>query len=119
MAAIDGEIAVVIVAAGRGERAGIGDGPKQYRPIGGVPVIRRTLEVFDAHPRIGRMVVAIHPDDRALFSAAAGDLRCRVGIVPGGPTRQASTLTALRALADDAPASVLIHDGVRPFVGAA
>lgn len=113
----DGEIAVVIVAAGRGERAGArADGPKQYRSIGGRPVIGHTLEAFANHPRIGRIVVAIHPDDEQLFADAAGELVGRVAVVHGGATRQQSTLLALRALAADPPAAVLIHDGVRPFV---
>ena len=67
-----GRIGVVIVAAGRGERAGqSADGPKQYRRIGGVPVIRRTLEAFLAHPAIAEVAVAIHADDGALFAQAA------------------------------------------------
>jgi len=118
---IDGEIAVVIVAAGRGERAGqSAEGPKQYRQVGGRPVIRRTLEAFAAHPRLGRIVVAIHPDDEAMFAAAAGSLAARIRAVHGGATRQQSTLAALRVLAGEGePAAVLIHDGVRPFVDAA
>ncbi|MBN9069700.1 MAG: 2-C-methyl-D-erythritol 4-phosphate cytidylyltransferase, partial [Rhizobiales bacterium] len=42
-------IAVVLVAAGRGERAGSAEGPKQYRPIGGRAVIARTLDIFLDH----------------------------------------------------------------------
>ncbi len=112
------ETAVVIVAAGRGERAGTADGPKQYRKIGGRPVIARTIEAFLSHPRIGRIVVAIHPDDSELFSEATEPSDSVVS-VPGGATRQESTLLALRALRDPAPNAVLIHDGVRPFVDAA
>lgn len=109
--------AVVIVAAGRGERAGTAEGPKQYRPIGGRPVVAHTLRAFLNHPRIGRIIVAIHPDDEELFSAAASDLENdRIMTIHGGPTRQESTRLALLALRDDAPAVVLIHDGVRPFV---
>jgi 2-C-methyl-D-erythritol 4-phosphate cytidylyltransferase/2-C-methyl-D-erythritol 2,4-cyclodiphosphate synthase len=111
------EIAVVIVAAGRGERAGSPEsGPKQYRCIGGEPIIRHTIRRFAAHPLVGRIVVAIHGDDRALFEEAAGALSGRVSPVIGGATRQESTLRALRALADDPPGLVLIHDAVRPFV---
>ena len=110
--------AVVIVAAGRGERAGRpGDGPKQYRLIGGEPVIRHTLRAFRDHPDIGRIVVAIHSDDAEQFATAAGPYRGDVTVVTGGATRQDSTLIALRALTDAPPALVLIHDGVRPFVG--
>ena len=115
-----GRIGVVIVAAGRGERAGqSADGPKQYRRIGGVPVIRRTLEAFLAHPAIAEVAVAIHADDGALFAGAAGALAGRVTAVPGGATRQASTRLALLALRDKGLDAVLIHDGVRPFVDAA
>ncbi|MCB1453382.1 MAG: 2-C-methyl-D-erythritol 4-phosphate cytidylyltransferase, partial [Rhizobiaceae bacterium] len=67
------EIAVVIVAAGRGERAGQSkEGPKQYRTIGGQPVMRRTVAAFAAAPGIGRIVIAIHRDDAALFNEAIG-----------------------------------------------
>jgi 2-C-methyl-D-erythritol 4-phosphate cytidylyltransferase / 2-C-methyl-D-erythritol 2,4-cyclodiphosphate synthase len=110
--------AVVIVAAGRGERAGQADGPKQYRAIGGLPVIRRTVEAFLAHPAIDIVVVAIHPDDGALLDAALPGRDPRLRVVFGGATRQASTRLALEALAPDAPGTVLIHDGVRPFVDA-
>ena len=109
-------VAVVILAAGRGERAGQSEGPKQYRKIGGRAVLYRTIEAFSSHPAIGRIVVAIHPDDTALFEAAAGPHAGRVTLVRGGDTRQDSTRLALEALRDDARAKVLIHDGVRPFV---
>ncbi|MCX7305996.1 MAG: bifunctional 2-C-methyl-D-erythritol 4-phosphate cytidylyltransferase/2-C-methyl-D-erythritol 2,4-cyclodiphosphate synthase [Hyphomicrobiales bacterium] len=113
------DTAVVIVAAGRGERAGKTDGPKQYRTIGGRPVVAHTLEAFLSHPRVGMIVVAIHPDDDELFRAAATDFaQDRVLAIHGGATRQESTRLGLLALRDSAPASVLIHDGVRPFVDA-
>lgn len=117
----DGVIAAVIVAAGRGERAGqSAEGPKQYRRIGGRPVIARTLEAFLAEPRITRIVCVIHRDDDALFAeAAAGlDREGRVITVHGGSDRQASVLKGLEALAAFAPVQVLIHDGVRPFADA-
>ena len=110
-----GTVGVVIVAAGRGERAGIADGPKQYRSIGGRSVIARTIEAFAAHPAIGPIVVVIHADDRALFAAAAGAYADRVALVTGGPTRQDSTRLGLQALREYQPDKVLIHDAVRPF----
>ncbi len=115
-----GRIGAVIVAAGRGERAGQStEGPKQYRRIGGVAVIRRTLETFLAHPSIAEVAVAIHADDDALFREAAGALADRVIVVPGGRTRQTSTRLALLALKDRGLDAALVHDGVRPFVDAA
>ena len=110
-------IGAVIVAAGRGERAGQShEGPKQYRRIGGIPVIRRTLSTFLRHPTIDAVAVAVHSDDFGLFRDAAGDLADRVTIVPGGRTRQESTRLALEALEGRDLGAVLIHDGVRPFV---
>ena len=110
-------MAVVIVAAGRGERAGQpGDGPKQYRSIGGRPVIARVIDAFLAHPSIGPIAVAIHPDDGELFRAAVGETHDKVIVVAGGATRQDSVRLGLVALRDEDPDVVLIHDAARPFV---
>lgn len=115
-----GTIAAVVVAAGRGERAGAStEGPKQYRRLAGTAVLTRTLDAFLRHPSITRIVVVIHPDDEALFAASVGARPARATTVHGGATRQHSTLLGLRALAGDAPDLVLIHDGVRPFVDGA
>lgn len=110
--------AVVIVAAGRGERAGQADGPKQYRSIGGRAVIAHTIEAFLAHPMIGLVVAVIHADDTELLRRAAGADMDRLIIVHGGPTRQHSVRLGLLALADNPPERILIHDAVRPFVDA-
>lgn len=115
-----GRIGVVIVAAGRGERAGQSiEGPKQYRRIGGEPVIRHTLRAFLRNPAIAVVAVAIHADDDTLFADAAADAASSVITVRGGPTRQASTRLALLALRDSGLDAVLIHDGVRPFADGA
>ncbi|WP_442577554.1 bifunctional 2-C-methyl-D-erythritol 4-phosphate cytidylyltransferase/2-C-methyl-D-erythritol 2,4-cyclodiphosphate synthase [Mesorhizobium sp. ASY16-5R] len=112
-------VAVVIVAAGRGERAGSAEGPKQYRTIDGRPVISRSIEVFLRHKAIGPVVVVIHPDDHELFAEAAGLLAKRVITVEGGATRQDSVRLGLQALREASPAKVLIHDAARPFVDSA
>ncbi|WP_245476068.1 2-C-methyl-D-erythritol 4-phosphate cytidylyltransferase, partial [Mesorhizobium sp. M7A.F.Ca.US.006.01.1.1] len=112
----DGKVAVVIVAAGRGARAGQANGPKQYQYIGGFAVIAHTLDIFLAHPRTSEIVVAIHADDHELFRQAAGANAERVTAVIGGSTRQESVRLGLLALRGHAPAQVLIHDAVRPFV---
>jgi 2-C-methyl-D-erythritol 4-phosphate cytidylyltransferase/2-C-methyl-D-erythritol 2,4-cyclodiphosphate synthase len=110
-------VGVVIVAAGRGERAGQSlDGPKQYRKIGGKAVIARTIEAFLSHPSIGPIAVAIHPEDGELFRTAVGEAAGRVIAVEGGATRQDSVRLGLAALRDHAPEKVLIHDAARPFV---
>ncbi|ANT54041.1 bifunctional 2-C-methyl-D-erythritol 4-phosphate cytidylyltransferase/2-C-methyl-D-erythritol 2,4-cyclodiphosphate synthase [Mesorhizobium amorphae] len=114
--AANDKVGVVIVAAGRGARAGQVHGPKQYQSIGGRAVITRTLDTFLAHPRVGQVVVAIHADDRDLFRKAAGAKADRVIAITGGDSRQASVRLGLLALRDHAPGRVLIHDAVRPFV---
>lgn len=112
-------IGVVIVAAGRGERAGSpGEGPKQYRPIGGRPVIRHTLETFLRWPLSGPIVVVIHPQDEDLFADAIRGLdgASAVRTTFGGDTRQRSVYEGLRALSQTDATHVMIHDAARPFV---
>ncbi|QPC93150.1 bifunctional 2-C-methyl-D-erythritol 4-phosphate cytidylyltransferase/2-C-methyl-D-erythritol 2,4-cyclodiphosphate synthase [Mesorhizobium sp. INR15] len=116
--AMNDKVAVVIVAAGRGARAGQANGPKQYQNIGGRAVIARTLETFLAHPRTGSVIVAIHADDHELFQLAAGASAVRVTAIIGGATRQESVRLGLLALRSHAPSRVLVHDAVRPFVDA-
>ena len=97
--------AAIIVAAGRGLRAGAGL-PKQWRPLAGRPVVAHALAAFAGMAR----VLVIHPDDRALAeSVADGAL-----IVEGGATRTASVRAALEALAGSGVTKVLIHDAARP-----
>ena len=111
------QIAAVIVAAGRGERAGsAAEGPKQYRLAGGRPVIAHVLERFATESRISRIVAVIHGDDTGLFAEATHGLDLsRVTVVTGGADRQASVRNGLEALANEPPGQVLIHDGARPF----
>lgn len=108
--------AVVLVAAGRGLRAGAG-GPKQYREIGGVPVIFRAMEAFSTHADVFAVQPVVNPDDSAMFTAAVAGLKHEAP-TDGGATRQASVLAGLEALAKHKPDIVLIHDAARPFVSA-
>ncbi len=109
-----GRIAAVIVAGGRGHRAG-GDLPKQYRELAGEPVIRPALAAFLTHPQIAAVQPVIHPDDEKLFSTTTAGLQ-PLPPVHGGVTRQASVRAGLEALGDIAPDIVLIHDAARPFL---
>lgn len=106
--------AVVLVAAGRGLRAGAG-GPKQYREIGGVPVIYRAMEAFSRHADVFAVQPVVNPDDSAVFTAAVAGLKHEAA-THGGATRQASVLAGLEALVKHKPDIVLIHDAARPFV---
>ena len=106
-------VAAIVVAAGRGSRAGEG-APKQYRMLAGQPVLSRSLAALAGHPRISHVVAVIHPEDTAAFAEAAHGL----GALPvhGGATRQDSVRRGLEALADFAPDLVLIHDAARPLL---
>lgn len=112
-----GLVAAVIVAAGRGLRAG-GPVAKQYRDLSGQPVVRHSLLPFSQHPAIDLIQPVIHPQDAALFDKAAAGLSLLTP-VPGGATRQDSVRAGLEALAPHKPEIVLIHDAARAFASAA
>ncbi len=111
------EVAAVVVAAGRGSRAG-GDLPKQFRPIGGEPMIRQSLVMLVKHPEVGPVQPVIHPDDVAKFQLSTAGLDVLPPVF-GGATRQGSVRAGLEALAPHEPDIVLIHDAARPFASAA
>jgi len=103
--------AAIIVAAGRGLRAG-GKIPKQFQPLNGVSVLERTIAAFANHPDIAQLVLVANPDDQDLLA------KLNLGgatLVHGGDTRGASVLAGLKAAVTD---NVLIHDGARPLVSA-
>ena len=102
------QTAVIIVAAGRGSRMG-GEVPKQWQMLAGKPVLAHTLAAFAGM----RVVLVIHPDDRARAEGLG------VELVAGGATRDASVLAGLRALEGSGVEAVLIHDGARPLVSRA
>lgn len=114
-------VAAVIVAAGRGHRAGRLL-PKQYVPICGRSVLARTLDVFLANSEIAYVQAVIHAADADAYANVirelppAGVARLRPA-VHGGETRQASVLHGLEALTvAGQPDIVLVHDAARPFV---
>lgn len=108
-------VAAIIVAAGRGVRAG-GEMPKQYRALAGKPVLRHTAEAFAGHPSVDRVLVVYNPADQELYNAAVGDLEL-LPPVAGGASRQESVRNGLQALAaPETPEVVLIHDAARAFV---
>jgi len=110
-------VCALIVAAGRGIRAG-GDVPKQYQQLAGRAVLDWTIAAWAGHPSVAALVVVLHPDDRELFAA---EVR-RPETVPwmtvsGGSSRDASVRAGLAACPEGL-GSVLIHDAARPLVGA-
>jgi 2-C-methyl-D-erythritol 4-phosphate cytidylyltransferase / 2-C-methyl-D-erythritol 2,4-cyclodiphosphate synthase len=98
--------------------------PKQYRHLGGKPVLTRTLQAFIDHPQIQQLVAVIHPHDQDLYQASLHALSDDRPTIPlrhafGGESRQDSVRQGLEALSDPVPDIVLIHDAARPFVSPA
>jgi len=112
--------AVIIVAAGRGERASTNGEtlPKQYRPILGVPVLARTVNAFLTLPQVTYVLPVIHPDHADLYEALHLANERLLPPTIGGATRQASVLEGLKALGKLRPDLVLIQDAARPFIDA-
>jgi len=104
-----------VVAAGRGARLG-GETPKQYQPIGGVPMVLRAVRAFTTHPDVAQVALVLpladaeSPPPFLRGVAGAGLL-----VVAGGAERADSVAAGLRVL-DAACTIVLVHDGARPFV---
>ncbi len=104
---------MVVVAAGRGARFG-GEVPKQFRDLGGSPLLLRAVTPFAAHPAVVEVVVVL-PSEQAgappAWLTAPGD---RFRVVAGGADRMDSVEAGLSALTREADI-VLVHDGARPF----
>jgi 2-C-methyl-D-erythritol 4-phosphate cytidylyltransferase / 2-C-methyl-D-erythritol 2,4-cyclodiphosphate synthase len=112
-----GMVAAIVVAAGRGLRAGGGE-PKQYRVVASEPVIRPSLATLATHPGIAVVQPVIHPDDVGRFEDAAAGLKVLPPVF-GGATRQGSVRAGLEALSLHKPDCVLVHDAARPFASEA
>lgn len=110
----------VIVAGGKGLRMG-GEIPKQFLPVGGEPVLMRTVKAFRRYsPGIGIVLVLPHLQQdywRELCREYSFGETCMV--VDGGETRFHSVRNALAVIPDGAEGEVAVHDGVRPFPSAA
>lgn len=109
-------VAVLVPAAGQGRRMG-GETAKQFRALDGVPLLVRTLRVFERHPAVRHLVVALPKQQHrgAGLELERAGLTKLAQVVPGGETRQDSVAAALRAVPDGVDV-VLVHDAVRPFV---
>jgi 2-C-methyl-D-erythritol 4-phosphate cytidylyltransferase / 2-C-methyl-D-erythritol 2,4-cyclodiphosphate synthase len=117
MNAMPEAVAAIVVAAGRGVRAGSVT-PKQYRKVRGSPVIHRALSLFIDHPQVALVQPVIHRDDAAKFAEATAGLKLRAAAF-GGATRQISVRAGLESLEKERPRIVLIHDAARPFTSSA
>ncbi|WP_342071090.1 bifunctional 2-C-methyl-D-erythritol 4-phosphate cytidylyltransferase/2-C-methyl-D-erythritol 2,4-cyclodiphosphate synthase [Yoonia algicola] len=104
-------VAAIIVAAGRGTRAG-GDIPKQWQLIGDRPVAAYAMARFASHPAISQLILVLHPDD---IDTPLWPREPAATVVTGGATRAASVQAGLAAAGPDID-TVLIHDAARPLV---
>ncbi|AKC71064.1 MULTISPECIES: 2-C-methyl-D-erythritol 4-phosphate cytidylyltransferase [Pandoraea] len=107
----------VIPCAGAGVRAGA-DVPKQYRSVGGRPMLHYALAAFDACSEFAQTVLVLAPDDNHFDGRRFGTLRFAVRRC-GGPSRHASVLGGLQALTEFGAQDtdwVLVHDAARPGI---
>ncbi len=109
----------IIFAGGAGVRMGAGI-PKQFLEINGKPIIIHTLELFENHPEIDKIYMAVLKDYIPYMQKLINKFSIQKvsGIVAGGETGQDSIYNALCKAAEENPgdSTVLIHDGVRPWV---
>lgn len=109
-------VSVIIVAGGKGLRMG-GEIPKQFLPIGGVPVLMRTIRAFYEADEGMRIIVVIPESQQEMWTALCGKYRFCIPhkLAYGGANRYESVRNGLM-LVDDSDGVVCVHDGVRPFV---
>jgi 2-C-methyl-D-erythritol 4-phosphate cytidylyltransferase / 2-C-methyl-D-erythritol 2,4-cyclodiphosphate synthase len=103
-------VSAIIAAGGRGARFG-GTQPKQLQPLAGVPILKRTVDVFLNGYAFDEVVVALPSDLAANPPAYLDD----VIVVEGGERRQDSVANAVRAVAPSSQV-IVIHDAARPLV---
>ncbi|MFL6769902.1 MAG: bifunctional 2-C-methyl-D-erythritol 4-phosphate cytidylyltransferase/2-C-methyl-D-erythritol 2,4-cyclodiphosphate synthase [Sphingomicrobium sp.] len=102
-------VSALIVAAGSGSRMG-GELPKQFRPIGGKPVLAHAVDALASHRAVDVVKVVIGEGQRDLARAALGDRN--VELVTGGAERSDSVRAGMEASEADV---ILVHDAARPF----
>ena len=107
---------VIIVAGGRGLRMG-SDVPKQFLPIGGRPVLMRTMERFRKYSPALHIVLVLPRDQQDYWRKLCADHDFGVDyqLADGGETRFHSVRNGLSLIPADAVGVVGVHDGVRPF----
>ncbi len=107
----------IIVAGGKGLRMG-GEVPKQYLPVGGVPILMRTLQTFHEADEDMDIILVLPKDQQEYWEQLCAEYRFTVPhrLTVGGETRFHSVQNGLALVPDDAEGVVGVHDGVRPFV---
>ena len=108
---------IIVVAGGKGLRMG-GEIPKQFLPVGGKPVLMRTLERFREYSPELRIILVLPEAQQDYWRQLCREYHFTVEhtIANGGETRFHSVKNGLALIPDDAQGVVGVHDGVRPFV---
>lgn len=109
------EVVAILVAAGRGERMGT-EPPKQFLPLGGVPLLTHGLAALSSAPSVETIILVVPQEDPAPARALAASFPRVRRIVPGGMTRRASVAAGL-AVVGEGTDYVLVHDAARPLAG--
>ena len=109
-------VTAIIAAGGRGERFG-GEVPKQLFPVGGRTLLERSVAIFQAHPAIDEIVVALPGEIVANPPSFLLASHKPIRLVTGGERRQDSVVNAFRA-ASELSDLIVIHDAARPFASA-
>lgn len=112
------KIGAIIVAAGRGERAG-GGIPKQFRTLAGRSVLARSVSALHGHPALTAIVLVTNPLDAEHLDAVDAELGFAAPRVAGGATRSDSVRAGLAHMQGQGVDAVMIHDAARPFVSTA
>lgn len=105
--------AVIVVAAGRGERLGLNQN-KCFYPLGDKLIVQHSVETFLSFPEFGRVVLVVGQGELALAESLFSD--ARLTVVCGGATRSESVWRGLVAMMQEPVERVWIHDGARPFI---
>lgn len=108
---------IIIVAGGKGLRMG-GEVPKQFLPVGGIPVLMRTLMRFREYSKDLQIIIVLPKAQQEYWQSLCKQHQFDINyqLADGGETRFHSVQNGLALVPDDAKGVVGIHDGVRPFV---
>ncbi|MCR5159430.1 MAG: 2-C-methyl-D-erythritol 4-phosphate cytidylyltransferase [Prevotella sp.] len=108
---------VIIVAGGKGLRMG-GEVPKQFLPVGGMPVLMHTLKRFREYSSALKIILVLPSAQQEYWLSLCSQYQFQVDyqLADGGATRFHSVQNGLALVPDTAQGIVGVHDGVRPFV---
>lgn len=108
---------IIIVAGGKGLRMG-GDIPKQFLPVGGIPVLMRTMMRFHEYSPELQIILVLPKTQQEYWNSLCRQHQFNIPymLADGGKTRFHSVQNGLALVPDDTDGVVGVHDGVRPFV---